>query len=219
MSQPPEMRKPGRPKDPERETRRKTEILRVAERAFARDGYARTDVQWIADELGLGKGTIYRYFATKKDLFLAAVDAGLNDLQEAMDAVTLDTTRPLAERFEQVILAYLTFFYERPDLVELFIQERAEFRDRHTPRYFVMAEEDCQGMRFAQELLDAGVLRDFPLPVIMNVIGSLLYGEVLSNQLSGRRRTPAEQSSEILDVLRRGLWHRPVGNTSSQTSE
>src|SRR5262245_36435333 len=79
-------RKPGRPRDPGLEARRKAEILDAAARTFAANGFAATDVQVIADRLGVGKGTVYRYFPTKEALFLAAVEAGLRELDAEIEA-------------------------------------------------------------------------------------------------------------------------------------
>ena len=53
-----ENRKPGRPKDPELEARRKAQILDTAARVFATYGFANTQVQTIANHLGVGWNTI-----------------------------------------------------------------------------------------------------------------------------------------------------------------
>ena len=65
---------------------RDTQILQVAARIFAKRGYRNTDVQEIADELGIGKATIYRAFGTKEELFFATVDNGMSRLNELMCA-------------------------------------------------------------------------------------------------------------------------------------
>src|SRR6516162_1883174 len=109
----PELKKLGRPKDPSLEARRQEEILTAAAKAFAQQGFANTDVQAIADDLGIGKGTVYRYFPTKEDLFLAAVDRGLQDLSAAIDAVVVDESVDPLVRFESAVFAYLTFFHDR----------------------------------------------------------------------------------------------------------
>ena len=54
VAEPP--RKPGRPKDPDLESRRKAEILDAAAVVFAADGFAETDVQVVADRVGVSKG-------------------------------------------------------------------------------------------------------------------------------------------------------------------
>jgi len=49
----------------------RTGMLETALRIFARDGFHNADVQVIADEAGVGKGTVYRHFGNKQELFLA----------------------------------------------------------------------------------------------------------------------------------------------------
>jgi AcrR family transcriptional regulator len=66
---------PGRGKlqesvdNPNIEVQRK--IIRVATRFFADIGYRRTNIADIAIESGIGKGSIYLHFKSKKDLFLS----------------------------------------------------------------------------------------------------------------------------------------------------
>ena len=78
-------RKPGRPVDRGLRARRREEILDAAAKLFARHGYPETDTQVLADLLGVGKGTIYRYFPSKHALFLAAADRVMRRLREVVD--------------------------------------------------------------------------------------------------------------------------------------
>src|SRR5258708_7191247 len=132
-------RPPGRTKDEALQVRRREEILAAATSVFAECGYRNADVQVIADRLGLGKGTVYRYFPSKRELFLAAVDRGVRRLHERVEADTANVPDPI-DRIVQAVHAYLTFFAENRELVELFIQERAEFKDRKQPAYFEQRE-------------------------------------------------------------------------------
>src|SRR5262245_1052860 len=129
------MRKPGRPVDPGLRGRRCEEILDAAVKLFAKHGYSRADTQVLADDIGVGKGTLYRYFPSKKRLFLAAVDRVMRRLRAAIDASIAGVADPL-EQISQAVRAYLTFVAENPDFVELLIQERAHFKDRPKPTYF-----------------------------------------------------------------------------------
>ncbi len=49
-------------------------ILDAATALFAQLGFNDADTQALAEKLGVGKGTLYRHFPSKRDLFLAAVD-------------------------------------------------------------------------------------------------------------------------------------------------
>jgi TetR/AcrR family transcriptional repressor of mexJK operon len=62
-------------------------IIKVAREAFAEDGYAGTSMSSIAARLGGSKGTLYSYFKSKEELFIAVVEKKcekiLNMLNEA----------------------------------------------------------------------------------------------------------------------------------------
>ncbi len=201
-------RKPGRPKDPELESRRKGQILDTAAKVFAGFGFAGTQVQVIADRLGVGNGTVYRYFPTKEALFLAAVDRGLEELTAEMDAA-LDRPDPdPVGQVRRAIRSYLGFFHRRPEMAELFIQERATFPHHHRPLYFARQageEHDCKHGRFWNELVASGVMRDMPPERFFAVMGDLLYGTILTNLLSGRPTDPDAQTADILDVMLNGM--------------
>lgn len=59
--------------DARREARRAT-ILKVAREAFLEDGYAGTSMTTISARLGGSKGTLYAYFRSKEELFVAVVE-------------------------------------------------------------------------------------------------------------------------------------------------
>lgn len=198
---------PGRPKNPELEARRKAQILDVAARVFADYGFANTQVQTIANYVGVGNGTIYRYFPTKEKLFLAAVERGLAELTAEMDRVLNSPGDPV-EVMRQAIRAYLAFFHRRREMAELFIQERAAFPHHHRPLYFANREYD-QNRRvheaFYHRLMASGRIRAIPLEQLFAVVGDLLYGTILTNLLAGRSIDPDIQADHVADILFHGL--------------
>src|SRR5579864_7390557 len=117
-------KKPRRPADESLWASRCEQILDAAAELFARHGYADTDTQLLAEKLGVGKGTLYRYFPSKRELFLAAADRVMRRLHECIEDAIKDVEDPL-EQIAAAIRAYLAFFAENPDYVELLMQERA----------------------------------------------------------------------------------------------
>src|SRR5579872_1022472 len=97
---------------------RQQEILDAAAFLFAKHGYADTDTQLLADKLGVGKGTLYRYFPSKEALFLAAADRVMRDLCGAVDASIADISDPI-EEIAEAIRAYLAYCADHPECVEL----------------------------------------------------------------------------------------------------
>lgn len=194
---------PRRPKDEELCRRREDAILDAAAPVFARQGYRQMDVQELADAVGLAKGTVYNYFPSKQALFLATVDRVMRRLQAEIANVTDEEPDPL-ERITQAVRAYLAFFDAHPEFVELIILERAEFKDRRTPTYFLYREANEHKWRsLVEELIAAGRLRAVPAERVTDVISDLLYGAIFTNVFAAREKSFEQQADDVLDVV----WH------------
>jgi AcrR family transcriptional regulator len=199
-----EKRLPGRPRDEALQQRRREEILDRAAVTFAEHGYPNTDVQWVADALGLSKGTIYRYFPSKSELFLAAVRRGVERLHEHISQSVEPVADPL-QRIVTGISAYLQFFKEHPQIVELFIQERAEFKSSR-PIYF--EHRDARRGPWRQiiaDLIAAGRLRDVPPERVIDVMGDVLYGTMFTNHFAGNAKPHQAQAADVLDLFFQGI--------------
>lgn len=197
---------PGRPKDEALLERRRVEILDAAAALFAREGYRNTDLQQVANALKLAKGTLYRYFKTKEDLFLATVDRCVEQMHDYLQSSIRHIEDPI-ERIAGAIRAALAYHESHPGLVELMIQERAEYRDRTKPDYFVVRREARKAPweQLIRDLVAAGRLRDVPPRRVTEMMGALVHGTVLTNHLYARRKSHEEQATDVLDVLFNGI--------------
>ncbi len=199
----------GRPTNPDLIVRRHDEILSAAAALFAERGYAGTDIQVVADVIGVGKGTIYRYFPSKEQLFLTAAELGMRRIREAVDAAIAHVVDPL-DRIATAITAYLGFFDQHPEFAELLIQERAVFKDRKKSTYFEHREANIgRWRRLYSDLMADGRVRTMPVDRITNAISNLAYGTMFTNFLAGRTKPLAVQASEIVDVVFHGILTDP----------
>jgi AcrR family transcriptional regulator len=202
------LKKPGRPTNVSLRQRRCEEILETAARLFAEHGYSETDTQVLADRLSVGKGTLYRYFPTKRELFLAAVDRVMQRLRQAVDDSVAGVADPL-DRISRAVRAYLDFFAAHPEFVELLIQERAQFKDRKKPTYFEHREVYVERWRaLYRELIAAGRVRGIPPEQITDVLGNLVYGTMFTNYFAGQGKPSEEQARDILDIVFHGILTR-----------
>jgi AcrR family transcriptional regulator len=195
----------GRPPNRELRDQRRSAILDAAVRLFAQHGYDATDTQTLSDSLGMGKGTLYRYFASKQELFAAAVNRSIDRLDECIEQSMASVEDPL-DRFEAAIVAYLAFFDENPGVIELLIQERAMFKDNQRPTYFQRRDAKADHRHdMLRQLVDDGRLRDVRPEQLCEVLGNQLYGTMFTNYFAGRRQTFAEQARDILDIVFYGI--------------
>jgi AcrR family transcriptional regulator len=199
------VKKPRRPVDEALCARRREQILGTAAKLFAEHGYADADTQLLAEKLGVGKGTIYRYFPSKQDVFLAAADRAMHMLHEQVDSSVKDIVDPL-DRIATAIRSYLAFFAEHPEFVELLMQERAQFKDRKKPTYFQHREARVEQWRaLYRGLIAEGRVREMPVERITDVMSNLVYGTMFTNYFTGQHKPFEAQAQDILDVVFHGI--------------
>lgn len=74
---------------------RRRQILDAAQDVFARRGYASAGTAEIAAAAGIGEPTIYRYFANKHDLYLAALRRSGDEVMENWQRIAAENEDPL----------------------------------------------------------------------------------------------------------------------------
>jgi len=189
-----------------RREQRRLAIMDVASQLFAQEGYAGCEMERVALELKVAKGTLYLYFSAKQELFFACADWGMRQMQERVRAAA-DTADDPLDRISRGICSYLAFYDQHPHFVELIIQERAIFRDRKRPTYFEHRDAYIGYWRdLYEQLIRQGRFRsDISSERMSDTIGSLLYGTMFTNHFAGRNVTLEEQTKSLLAILFGGL--------------
>lgn len=190
----------------DRRAAKRQAIVTAATSLFAELGYADCEMERVAAELKVAKGTLYLYFPSKEELFYACVDDGMSQLQLAVHQAVADQTDGL-DRIRRGIYAYLKFFDEHPALIELFIQERARFKDRKRPTYFEHRDANRGPWReLYKSLIAAGQLRgDLPVERLLDTVGNLVYGTMFTNHFLNRTVPLTDQYEALVEILLRGI--------------
>src|SRR5690348_5848489 len=102
-------------RDPERT---RAEILEVATREFAENGYSGARVDEIAEQTRTTKRMLYYYFASKEGLYTEVLERAYSDIRAAEQSVDVEHLDPLAAIRR---LAELTFDHHEahPDFIRL----------------------------------------------------------------------------------------------------
>lgn len=132
---------------------KRLEIIEVAAQEFAEKGFQAANINEIAIKSGIGKGTIYLYFNTKKELYLATIQAlvdRFNELSERLITMEISSS-------EKLSLAIESFFaLERESLPFLKLWARHQFH--HDPVFSEEVSDIFNGLRqpFC-EIIEQGV--------------------------------------------------------------
>ncbi len=70
-------------------------IVEVALIVFSKQGYAAASMQQIGEAAGVGKSTLYEYFESKADVFIAAIQAWIDQITHRMAALMEKKTDPV----------------------------------------------------------------------------------------------------------------------------
>jgi AcrR family transcriptional regulator len=101
---------------------RRLAILRAARKVFARKGYTETVVDDIAAEADIGKGTLYLYFPSKEQIYLAAL---MEDARK-LNRLTRDSMAAAAtwrDKLRAYLDVRLQYFDSHQDFVRIYMTE------------------------------------------------------------------------------------------------
>ena len=202
------------PKPIHRDPDKAEAILQAALREFAEHGFHATDVQVVADQADVGKGTVYRYFDSKEGLFRAVAAAGLDRLEEEFTRL-IASDLPFFEMVQQMGQAYASVYARDPEYAAIVIQEIAELRgaapDTHQIYRERYRERDEALIRRA---IDEGVLRPVDPGRMLLAIGDAIYGVVLRAALERRMDRVGDDIAYLLDLLFDGIRTTDAGADS-----
>lgn len=99
---------------------KRSRILRVATGEFAAKGFGSTNINTIASKAGISVGSVYRYFASKEDLFLTLAEQFYADLDEALWPIITDEG-DIFEKMERIIVMAREHARGNPEITQLYL--------------------------------------------------------------------------------------------------
>ncbi|HHY47301.1 MAG TPA: TetR/AcrR family transcriptional regulator [Firmicutes bacterium] len=98
----------------ERDEDKRSLILDAAQRVFSKKGFHRATVEEVAEVAGVGKGTVYLYFASKNELFVALIE---------------DRMRAIKAFFEEKLREKASSTSKLKELIAMHFQLYSRYRD------------------------------------------------------------------------------------------
>lgn len=182
----------------EHKTLTRRDILEAAAGLFRAQGYNETSLGDIASHVGIGRTTLYEYFADKEGILVALVQQELPGLMAALVA-DLPEDRPCRDRLRLLIERGLEFVSDESQLGSMLMRElpniskdaQREVRQAH----FGLADAV---VRVCSEGVESGEFRAMD----PRIAGQLVYGLMMSAS-QGLMRSPEakRQSREVSDAL------------------
>lgn len=90
----------------------KQKIMESAMRHFSEKGYAATSIQEIADDCGIAKGSLYKFFQSKEDLLIELHYEQQKSMHDEIDRIRADRAHSLREAFIRETEYQFEFFMQ-----------------------------------------------------------------------------------------------------------
>jgi len=188
--------------------RRRNSILDAARGVFSRQGYAVATVDDIANEAGIAKGTLYLYFRSKEEIYLAALLQDVASMSERARA-EMEQATSLREQIGAFVRVRLEYCQQHEEFLRIYLAEYGSMfvKGRPLPREF--HDRFRENVRHLSHLIEiaisAGEIRPVPAGATAAMIADLTRG-LTEKRLLGWNDLLAEDEVEfILDVLWRGI--------------
>ncbi len=174
---------------------RRAQLLDVARRVFGKSGFHSVSMEEVANEAGVTKPILYDHFPSKKELYLALLEADLSVLHEKVRQA-LNSPIGNRERIRASFQAYFDFVQEEADGFRLLMQETVgaerEFRQRvERVREQILSEVADLIVRESKGKLQ----REHAETVALALIG---MGETVAQRQLGRSSRTRQEALEIL---------------------
>jgi TetR/AcrR family fatty acid metabolism transcriptional regulator len=173
-------------------------MLQAAAALFGSQRFHEVRMEDIAAAAGVGKGTIYRYFSDKEDLYLALLDRASKQMRERLQKVDRLKEKPRA-KLRAIVASIVEFFDEQPHLLSLI--QRTEVTQGPTFSWQKVRDE-MLGMVI--DVLKAGKAQGEFSVQDPDLVALMLLAGLRGVIRFGKKPRPRDLAQRIVDIFLKG---------------
>jgi AcrR family transcriptional regulator len=182
-------------------------ILDAARTVFSRDGYAASSVEDVAAEAGIGKGTVYLYFKSKEELYVAALARDIrvftDKAREEMEGVPT-----LREKVAALLRVRLEYCRAHEDFLRIYLTESGRMCVK-TSMGKELRRLKRNNMRYVasvvQKAIDRHEIRKVSAPALAATIFDIAHGLVERRLLGWKEFQVRGEIAFATDLLWQGI--------------
>jgi AcrR family transcriptional regulator len=176
-------------------------VLEAALGVFSEKGFHVATMDEVAERAGVGKGTLYRYFANKETLFNELVRQRLEELERKTKAI-LDGEDDVLTMITKYLRVYFEFFDRNQQLYRLIVQERLEIGAQVQDLYLKQVMRRIPVLRRkVYEASREGLLKPLDFQTVFYGVMGFIHG-IIQKWLAHACSYPlVEELPSVLEVL------------------
>jgi AcrR family transcriptional regulator len=215
----------------ERKTKKKgarqEQILKAALEVFSRKGYAAATIPEIARAAGVAAGTIYIYYPSKRELFVAVIKNFIitTPLLDLIKKLPKDSDKDISNTFKQIM-------YNRFDLIDSEpmsrmptlmgeIQRDPELKALWNEKFLQPFMTQLEGMY--RLMMASGKVRQMEPTVITRAVGGLIMGflilKIMEGEASPINHLPRQEvAEELMNFVFYGLSNERIEKKNKENT-
>src|SRR5580700_10846976 len=180
------------------------EILAAARTVFAVSGFNNTTMDEIASAAGIAKGTVYLYFSSKKDIYLAALKHGLTELMDRT-RTNMHSANGIQARLRAFVRTRLEYAEANRDFIKIYHSEFGNLTNAAVC-YSEFQQLYLKQARMLEAVLSSAVANGEIRPIRTDFAAFNIYDMVkgvMTQRMLGWSSGPLEEDIRLLKEL---IW-------------
>ncbi len=172
-------------------------ILEAAEKVFSRKGYGSARVDEIANEAQFSKATLYKYFASKKEIFMEIIFSAFEESEKRMMKIQKETISA-EKKLKEMIYFISSYSQKKRNIARILLMEReAMKRILNVP----LRKGNCPSIRHPKIPYNLMM----KMEKIFNIICEVIKEGIESGEF---RRVDVMDAAFVFGALVRGFYMR-----------
>jgi AcrR family transcriptional regulator len=189
---------------------RRSCILKAARKVFARHGFDGATMDDVAETCSIAKGTLYLYFKSKRQIYLAVLKEDLHSMREETGrAIGAESTA--SGKIRAFITARFDFCERHRDFFRIYNSDvsaifvsahpmQKDLRDFYLEQAEMLTQIVADGIR-------AGELRDVPAKAAAFAIYDVTRASIARRFLGLGQETSTVDARTLIDLIWKGIAH------------
>jgi AcrR family transcriptional regulator len=202
----------------EKKAAQRQKILESAKEVFFRDGFMDANLDEVAQRAGVAKGTLYRYFDSKGDLYVAVLSHNGQVFETRMREAATRAQSP-ADQLREVGRFYFSHWRHNPEYFQIFwaVDNQAVIGGLpgEVVDEVIRLWESC--LRILADVIERGVAQGSFAPCdaweVANILWTVSNGLIRTEQVAPRRKLRGRELERVfgdmVEIFLRGL-ERPA---------
>jgi AcrR family transcriptional regulator len=184
------------------------EILDAARKVFAEKGFNETTMEQIAERTGIAKGTLYLYFRSKRDIYMAALTQGIRSLNEDSRR-KVEAALGVREKLRAFIETRVGYFEQHRDFFLIYHSEIGNLRVPPAAHEGEISELYLEQAQMLEEVLRTaagkGEIRDMRPDATAFTVCDMTRGVIAQRLLGWSRAELNDDIQHLIELIWRGI--------------